>query len=435
MSAADLDPARHGLRISGAILPGSAAEKAAGATAVLSLAKEGCITEKEGCITDTCDEHGGLAAFRELAGRPLVLHHAVTMDALTHGLAQSIYDALAAAAPAPTLIICRSGKRACAGAALFTGAKLGASADAVVAAATARGEEWVSVAPLRNWVCAFVTRAAIAGRRGELVFRQLFDGSGGGGSGSSSFTYVLADASTGDAVLIDPVLEHVARDVGLVAEMGLRLRVMLNTHAHADHVTGTGAIKARFAAAAAAAAAAVTVAEKEGEGGQEQEEEEPPLSAIGAASGAAADVQLHHGDKVRFGSRWLEVLETPGHTAGCCCFLLDDHTRVFTGDTLLVRGCGRTDFQGGDAATLHGSVSQQLFTLNTDCTVYPAHDYKGRTSSSIGEERRHNLRLTKTLPEFVEIMAGLNLSTPKLIDIAVPANMRCGLHEDDAAEE
>ena len=168
MSAADLDPARHGLRTSGAIQPGSAAEKAAGAAAVLSLAKEGC--------TDTCDEHGGLAAFRELAGRPLVLHHAVTMDALTHGLAQSIYDALAAAAPAPTLIICRSGKRACAAAALFTGAKLGASADAVVAAATARSEEWVAAAPLRNWVCAFVTRVAIAGRRGELVFRQLFDG-------------------------------------------------------------------------------------------------------------------------------------------------------------------------------------------------------------------------------------------------------------------
>ena len=133
---------------------------------------------------------------------------------------------------------------------------------------------------------------------------------------------------------------------------------------------------------------------------------------------------------MRFGSRWLEVLETPGHTEGCCSFLLDDGTKVFTGDALLIRGCGRADFQGGCAATLFESVTSKLFRLNADTAVYPGHDYKGRTSSSIGEERCHNARLTKSLPEFVQLMANLNLSAPKLIDVAVPANMRCGVHDD-----
>lgn len=360
-----------------------------GAAAVLVLTAEGG-------GADTC----GMSLTALRAACPLVLHHPVDPGALTTALAQHLVDALAAA-PAPTLIVCKTGRRAEAVAALFAGAQLRASATDVIAAATARSEKWVESQQLRGWVAAYSMAQYAGADRSKLVFRQLFD------SASSTFTYLLADSATREAVLIDPVLEHVDRDAELLGELDLSLKFMLNTHCHADHVTGTGAIKERMAAMA-----------------------EPPQSAIGAASGATADVQLHEGDRVRFGSRWLEVLETPGHTEGCCSFLLDDGTKVFTGDALLIRGCGRTDFQGGCAAMLFDSVTSKLFRLNAETAVYPAHDYKGRTSSSIGEERRHNARLTKSRPEFVQLMADLELSTPKLIDVAVPANMRCGVHDD-----
>ncbi|KAF6264196.1 beta-lactamase-like protein [Scenedesmus sp. NREL 46B-D3] len=178
-----------------------------------------------------------------------------------------------------------------------------------------------------------------------------------------------------------------------------------NTHCHADHITGSGKIKSL----------------------------RPGVkSSIAASSGAAADIQLQHGDSIRFGCLALRVLATPGHTSGCLCFHLQPASPraaglVFTGDALLIRGCGRTDFQQGDAGLLYDSVHSRLFTLPDDTLVYPAHDYKGLTCSTIGEEKTHNPRLTQSREEFVALMANLGLPYPKQIDRAVPANLKCGV--------
>eukprot|EP00550_Attheya_septentrionalis_P011370 CAMPEP_0198305368 /NCGR_PEP_ID=MMETSP1449-20131203/57870_1 /TAXON_ID=420275 /ORGANISM="Attheya septentrionalis, Strain CCMP2084" /LENGTH=239 /DNA_ID=CAMNT_0044007901 /DNA_START=169 /DNA_END=888 /DNA_ORIENTATION=+ len=230
----------------------------------------------------------------------------------------------------------------------------------------------------------------------DLGMKQLFD------EDSSTFTYLLWDAETKDAVLVDPVDIQVDRDLKEVDALGLKLLYGVNTHAHADHITGTGLLKQRV----------------------------PGLkSIISKASGALADETISEGDKVTFGSRYFEARATPGHTAGCMSYVMDDKTFVMTGDALLIQGCGRTDFQGGSAETLYDSVHSKLFSLPDDCIVYPAHDYKGRTSSVIKDERETNPRLGagKTKQEFVEIMGNLNLSYPKHIDRAVPANMKCGV--------
>eukprot|EP00611_Tribonema_gayanum_P020908 TRINITY_DN3908_c0_g1_i3.p1 TRINITY_DN3908_c0_g1~~TRINITY_DN3908_c0_g1_i3.p1 ORF type:complete len:196 (+),score=66.89 TRINITY_DN3908_c0_g1_i3:726-1313(+) len=192
------------------------------------------------------------------------------------------------------------------------------------------------------------------------------------------------------------------RDAEIIKEMGLNLLFALNTHVHADHLTGTAKLRALF----------------------------PQMrSVISRASGAQADVAVAPGDSVEFGGRSVVVRATPGHTDGCCSFVLDDRSMVFTGDALLIRGCGRTDFQQGNSKSLYESVHTQLFTLPNDTIVYPAHDYKGRGNSTIGEERKFNPRLTKDVEEFQRIMAGLNLAYPKKIDVAVPANMKCGLYD------
>jgi sulfur dioxygenase len=151
------------------------------------------------------------------------------------------------------------------------------------------------------------------------------------------------------------------------------------------------------------------------------------LSVLSKASAGQADQLVVEGDVISFGNRSLKVLSTPGHTEGCISFVMDDESRVFTGDTLLIRGCGRTDFQGGDAGLLWDGVRSKLFTLPPTCAVYPAHDYKGRTQSTIGEEVELNPRLTKSKEEFQEIMANLGLNRPAKMDTAVPANMRCGV--------
>ncbi|XP_062319490.1 persulfide dioxygenase ETHE1, mitochondrial-like [Osmerus eperlanus] len=230
-----------------------------------------------------------------------------------------------------------------------------------------------------------------------LLFRQLFE------SVSSTYTYLLADTDNKEAILIDPVLETVGRDLKLIDELGLNLKLAVNTHCHADHITGTGLLKKRVL-------------------GLE--------SAISKHSGATADILLLEGDKIPFGKHYLTVCETPGHTDGCITIVMGDKSMAFTGDTLLIRGCGRTDFQQGCAKTLYESIHQKIFTLPEQCLIYPAHDYKGQTVSSVWEEKRFNPRLTKTLEEFVNIMANLNLSKPAKIDIAVPANLVCGLHGD-----
>jgi sulfur dioxygenase len=230
----------------------------------------------------------------------------------------------------------------------------------------------------------------------SITMRQLFDNE------SSTYTYLLWDKTTKDAVLIDPVDTQVERDLKVATEEGLNLIYGINTHAHADHITGTGILKEKV------------------QGFQ---------SVISKASKAKADVTVGPGDKIHFGNMYLEVRATPGHTEGCVSYVSNDTKMVFTGDTLLVQGCGRTDFQGGSASTLYDSVHSQLFTLPDDYTVYPAHDYKGRLSTTIGSEKSSNPRLggDKSKEEFVEIMKNLNLSYPKKIDEAVPANMRCGV--------
>jgi len=240
----------------------------------------------------------------------------------------------------------------------------------------------------------------LAGMR-SLIFRQLFE------KESSTYTYLLADKVTKEAILIDPVLEMAERDAKLIKELGLTLKYGLNTHLHADHITGTGALKELLP-------------------GME--------SVISAASGATADKTLIDGDTVRFGDRYVTALSTPGHTSGCMSYVLDDSSIVFTGDTMLVRGCGRTDFQEGSSETLYDSVQSKLFTLPDECAVYPAHDYKGQTVSSIGEEKALNPRLSKSKEEFVEIMANLKLSYPKQIDRALPANEKCGIFDEDISK-
>ena len=231
-----------------------------------------------------------------------------------------------------------------------------------------------------------------------LIFRQLVDPQ------SSSYTYLLADSESREAVLIDPVFEQMRRDAALIGELGLKLRTTLETHVHADHITAAFLLKRRL--------------------GSE--------IALGAATGTTgADRYLRQGDRVRFGKRYLTVRETAGHTAGCVTYVLDDERMAFTGDTLLVRGCGRTDFQGGDARALYRAVHQQIFTLPEDCLLYPAHDYRGITATTVGEERRLNPRLGGELSEddFAGYMSNLGLPQPKQIAVAVPANLRCGEHE------
>jgi len=230
---------------------------------------------------------------------------------------------------------------------------------------------------------------------------QLFDGPKPQGGGSATYTYILADSKTKEAIIIDPVLEQVDRDLEVISSQGLTLTQALNTHCHADHITGTGELKKRV-------------------GGLR--------SAISAASGAKADVMLKEGESICWsdGRPLLRVLSTPGHTNGCVSFVCEPLGAVFTGDVLLIGGCGRTDFQEGSAADLYDSVHNKLFTLPDDTIVYPAHDYKGRLRSTIKTEKTTNPRLTKSKEEFAQIMANLNLPYPAQIDRALPANLVCG---------
>ena len=230
-----------------------------------------------------------------------------------------------------------------------------------------------------------------------FIFRQLFDAT------SSTYTYLLGDS--GEAVLIDPVFENAARDTALLRELGLRLVATLDTHVHADHVTAAWLLKQRCGSRILLAAAA------------------------GAAN---VDQGLRHGDRVSFGSRHLAVRATPGHTSGCLTYVLnkvlDGQQLAFTGDSLLIRGCGRTDFQQGSASQLFRSVRGQILSLSDDCLLYPGHDYCGVTVTSVMEEKRFNPRLGGDADEadFAGYMNNLGLPHPKLIDIAVPANLRCG---------
>ena len=226
-----------------------------------------------------------------------------------------------------------------------------------------------------------------------MIFRQLFDHE------SSTYTYLLAGRAGGEALLIDPVLEHSDQYVRLIEELDLRLVLAVDTHIHADHVTALGTLRQRTDCATAMGA----------------------MTKIDCVS-----LQFHDGEKLEVDGLEIEALYTPGHTDDSYSFLLPD--RVFSGDTLLIRGTGRTDFQNGDPAAQYDSLFGRLLRLPEETLVYPAHDYNGMTVSTIGEERRHNPRLqVPGKKEYVELMNGLVLDDPRLMDVAVPANRGCGL--------
>lgn len=228
-----------------------------------------------------------------------------------------------------------------------------------------------------------------------MIFRQFYD------ADSSTYTYLLADEETRQAVLIDPVREQVERDLGQLHDLGLRLAYALDTHTHADHVTAAGLLRTRTGA----------------------------KTVAGPSAAPCADVHVKDGDVLRVGAILLQVIATPGHTDDSVSYLVGE--RVFTGDALLIRAAGRTDFQNGSARELYESITHKLFALPEPMQVYPGHDYRGLTVSTIGEEKRFNARIAhRSCDEFVAVMEALNLPKPKRIEEAVPANRACGLQQE-----
>jgi glyoxylase-like metal-dependent hydrolase (beta-lactamase superfamily II) len=231
-----------------------------------------------------------------------------------------------------------------------------------------------------------------------LVFEQLFD------PGSSTYTYLIGDRAAGVCALVDPVREQLDRDLARVDALGLRLVHTIETHIHADHVTAGNLLTERRGS-------------------------RPVLHASSPVECDA--LRVKQGDKIRIGSIELTVIETPGHTPESVSYLVEG--RLLTGDALLVGTCGRTDFQGGDAGALWDSVHQRMFTLPDETVVFPAHDYKGNTSTTIGAEKKSNARLLRPRDQFVELMASLGLPRPAKMDEALPANLRCGRPDPHAA--
>jgi sulfur dioxygenase len=234
-----------------------------------------------------------------------------------------------------------------------------------------------------------------------MIFRQLFD------STSGTYTYILASRQGGEALIIDPVLEKVDRYLQLVRELDLKLVKAVDTHLHADHITGLGALRDRTHC----------------------------ITVMGEQSHAdVVSMRVAEGDRVEIDGVRLDVLYTPGHTDDSYSFRMAD--RVFTGDTLLIRGTGRTDFQNGDPRAQYDSIFNKLLRLPDATLVYPAHDYKGDTVSTIGEEKLFNPRLrVKSMDEYAELMNNLKLPNPKMMDVAVPANMHVGLHQEEVARQ
>ncbi len=234
-----------------------------------------------------------------------------------------------------------------------------------------------------------------------MIFRQLYE------PVSSTYTYLLGCEETGRAVLIDPVINSVERDLAEVSKLGLKLEYTLDTHIHADHITSARELKQKAGSKIAA----------------------PAMDCL-----PCTDLGVEEGRPFQVGRLSFQPIHTPGHTDGHFAYRLDD--RIFTGDALLIEGCGRTDFQNGNTDTLYRSVTEKLFTLPEDYLVYPAHDYKQRRISTIGQEKDRNVRLGqgKSLEEFREIMDKLNLAYPKFIDYAVPGNKECGVCPTDLPE-
>ena len=232
-----------------------------------------------------------------------------------------------------------------------------------------------------------------------MIFRQLFDHT------SSTYSYLIASRQGGEALIIDPVLERVDRYIQLIGELDLKLVKAIDTHLHADHITGLGALRERTHC----------------------------ITVMGEQSGVdVVSMRVADGDRIDIEGLSLGVIYTPGHTNDSYSFRMPD--RVFTGDTLLIRGTGRTDFQNGDPRAQYESLFGRLLKLSDETLVYPAHDYKGDTVSTIGEEKAFNPRLqVRSVDEYVDLMNSLNLSDPKMMDVAVPENMRIGLAQEIVA--
>ena len=232
------------------------------------------------------------------------------------------------------------------------------------------------------------------------MFKQLYD------EISSTLTYVLIDDESRQAVIIDPVDHHLDDYIALSEQLNIQLKYALETHLHADHITAGGQLRKVLGV----------------------------QTAVSEQCGAdSADWQLNDGDEITFGQEGIKVIATPGHTAGSLSYLWQD--KLFTGDALLINGCGRTDFQGGDAGVLFDSITQRIFTLPSETLIYPGHDYQGRRVSNVAQEKLINSRLAKQSREdFIATMAALNLPNPKMIDVAVPANRKCGVDETTALQ-
>lgn len=228
------------------------------------------------------------------------------------------------------------------------------------------------------------------------MFKQLFD------SESSTYTYFIADDESQEALLIDPVASQINIYMALLASSNTRLKYAIETHVHADHITASGQLREKLAV----------------------------QTGVSALCGAeSADMQLKHNDILMLGTQQIKVIATPGHTAGSVSYIWND--RIFTGDALLINGCGRTDFQGGDAGVLYDSITQKIFALPDETLIYPAHDYHGKRVSCVGQEKSINARLAnQTREQFIAMMNALDLPKPKMIDIAVPLNRKCGVTEE-----
>lgn len=232
------------------------------------------------------------------------------------------------------------------------------------------------------------------------MFKQMFD------TASSTYTYLLVDDVSLEAVLIDPVVSHIEDYVAMINQHDLRLKYALETHVHADHITASGILRERLVI----------------------------KTGVSERCGAVtADMQLNDGDVLALGNQKINVIATPGHTAGSVSFLWKEH--IFTGDALLINGCGRTDFQGGDAGVLFDSITNKIFSLPGETLIYPSHDYNGRHVSCVAQEKAINPRLAgKSREYFIALMNGLNLPKPNMLYIAVSANRMCGVPEPEVVQ-
>ena len=351
-------------------------------------------------LNESSDEHFYSTPIRSAGCELEVIPFKPSKDLPAHAL-DELVDCIARL-PRPLMIQCTSANRAGTALLAFMAKRNGHTPGCVDL--LAEDLKLDTVKPeAKAWLQSYLP--SLGNKDGELLIercpevRQFFD------PVSSTLTYLLACPTTKQAVLIDPVLQLKDRDLKFINDLGLHLKYVLNTHCHADHITSGGMIRKDL----------------------------PHVQTIiSKSSGAEADIHIQHGDKVDFGDLSLEVRASPGHTDGCVTYVLRTQiaTFAFTGDTLLIRGCGRTDFQQGNSYTLHDSVHQQIFTLPDATFVCPGHDYKNRGVSTVQEEKMFNPRLMKQPEEFAKFMENLGLPNPKQIDVAVPANMACGVQFD-----